>query len=144
MAEWLCLDELTSNELVLNCFHTSNTIELQERLNALAARRELWVPEFLQFLGINDQRVQIVCANDYAAALQSRELARGYLVRNQKSGEALIGCGNDLYNPPKYQRRSTMVSGKQGLGNDGQVDFELKHSDSIGGFMRFSVKDVDD
>ena len=37
-----------------------------------------------------------------------------------------------------------MVSGKQGHGNDGQVDFELRHSDSIGGFMQFSVKDVDD
>ena len=65
VSEWLCLDQLTSPERVLNCFQTSNTVELQERLNAMTARRDLWFPEFLDFLGIDDERVRLICANDH-------------------------------------------------------------------------------
>ena len=71
VAEWLCLDRLTSIERVKNCFQTSNTTELQERLNALASRRDIWFPEFLDFLGITDERVLLVCANDHIVAVEA-------------------------------------------------------------------------
>ena len=71
VSEWLCLEQLTSTDRVLSCFHTSNTIELQERMNALTNRKDLWFPEFLEFLGIKDERVLMVCANDHIVAMEA-------------------------------------------------------------------------
>lgn len=73
VTDWLCMEQLTTPELVLVCFNTSNTVELQERLNALCSRKDLWFPEFLTFLGIDDERVCLVAANDHAAALEANQ-----------------------------------------------------------------------
>ena len=40
-------------------------------MNALTNRKDLWFPEFLEFLGIKDERVLMVCANDHIVALEA-------------------------------------------------------------------------
>lgn len=70
VTEWLCLDQLTSPEIVRSCFQASNSIELQERLNAMSTRKDIWFPEFLEFIGINDERVLAICARDHGIAVQ--------------------------------------------------------------------------
>ena len=38
-------------------------------MNILTERRDLWFPEFIEFLGIDDERVKLMCANDFECAL---------------------------------------------------------------------------
>ena len=38
-------------------------------MNILTERRDIWFPEFIEFLGIDDERVRLMCANDHECAL---------------------------------------------------------------------------
>ena len=47
--------------------------ELQESLQHIADHKENWKPEFLNFLGITDERVLKLCAYDHEIALLNKE-----------------------------------------------------------------------
>ena len=89
-------------------------MELQERLNAMANRRDLWFPEFLDFLGIEDQRVRLMCTNDHQVALlvNQREFQNAQEFNGRVSDSQFLISEN----PQEYRRRATMSmhSGRHG------------------------------
>ena len=64
------------------------TQELQNSLNALADRKDIWSPAFLEFLGIEDERVLLVCANDHAVALKAN--LNDYTLRYEESDQSYL------------------------------------------------------
>jgi len=37
----------------------------------MTTRKDIWFPEFLEFLGITDERVLLVCNNDHVIAVEN-------------------------------------------------------------------------
>lgn len=66
--QWLCNFNLASRAEVEAWCSSSNAGMLQERLNSLTGMKDSWYPEFIEFLGITDSRVKLICEHDQALA----------------------------------------------------------------------------
>ena len=80
-------------------------------MNALTNRKDLWFPEFLEFLGIRDERVLMVCANDHIVAMEAnnREFKQ---VKNSAMSNSSVATSQYLVtdNPFEFKPMHTASS----------------------------------
>ena len=62
--------QMATEEEVSVWFRTSNYAALQEHINTLASNKEVWDSKFIEFLGITDERVRLICENDRAVLIE--------------------------------------------------------------------------
>ena len=66
VADWLYIVE--DQDKIDSYLHSHNLRELQSCMNEMVAKEDLWVPNFIVFLGIDDHRVQTVLDKDQIIA----------------------------------------------------------------------------